>query len=197
MADQILQDKRQGPSGAVFESEGEEYELTPEMQTEVDEFEDNATILIHSEETRDMILQQLGSDPNKVQAVADTSYNVFRKIEASREDSGAQLNEFTMVTGSQFIVNEIIDIGIAAGVFEFEERDRFDAHSEAVKKYVHMGIKQGRITEQGVIELQKQLEPMMQQYTPELYKQGMQVANEAGLPTNGEQPQSNGGPVNG
>ncbi len=173
--------QRDNAAPETMEANGEQYEVNPEAEQEIASFEDNATYLIHSEETRDDILNELKAHQDKIKGVQEVSYKIFRKIEASREDEGNQLNEFTMVTGSQFIVDEIIEIGTVAGVVEkFTDQERTAAYMATVKKYVHLGVKEGRID---ALELQKNIDPIAKEHLPKFHEFGLQEAEKAGITT--------------
>lgn len=159
------------------ENPDEEYELSEEAQAELDAFTDNASIVIHGEQSRDKILSLL-QQGDKIEAVANATLLIFKQMEASAQKGGKQFNEITMLYGAAFIVSELVEIGDAAGIFQFSEEEMQAAMQKAMQQYIHEGLRNGRIDPIG---LQKELEPLMAEVAPNEFNQAQQIAKQQGF----------------
>ena len=156
----MAQPQEQMPPEAQAPGEGSEYELSPEQQEQIDNYVDNATLMIHSQPASDKILESLASIDNPQAAVAKTANLVHDMLEQGFQKNQKQHNELTLMFGAYQMIDELIELGEIAGIFQMDENQKYAAHHLAIQHYFGRGIKEGWIDP---VELQKNVEPLMPQ----------------------------------
>jgi len=113
---------------------------------EVNEYVSNGMKIIHSEQTRDSIVQQLKTGGNPAAALAQTTVNVLEKLDTASAQSGATIAPETVLQGSAPIMEQVMEIGEASGSFQISEDQIKEAAGMAVSLYIKKGMETGKIT---------------------------------------------------
>jgi hypothetical protein len=137
-----------------------EYDLSPEQQEQIDNYVDNATLMIHSQPATDKILADLAAIKNPQAAVAKAANRVHDMLEQGFQKNQKKYNEVTLMFGAYKMIDELIELGEVAGIFQMDENQKYAAHHLAIQHYFGRGIKEGWID---AVELQKNVEPLMPQ----------------------------------
>lgn len=172
-------------------------ELGHGQQAQLDNYTDNATIAVFSEESQPAILQSLQAENEPVKSVAGTAYIVHQQLEAGLQKGGEKISEITLALGASHLVSELIVLAEAAKLYQLDEAQKQEAYRQAVERYFESGLKDGSIDP---VELQKTLEPLM---NDEQRTYGLQQMEDSGIsktaPPSGmnAQPQPQGGILGG
>ena len=119
-----------------------------------------ATRIIHTEGPREQILSSLkGNDP--VKKLADVTVIILQKMDQVLRDSGQELQDSIKIFGAHAVVDEIADLGEAAGIAKYSEDWRLLALSGACQDYIKAEVAAGRINAQRLnVEIQAGLRQM-------------------------------------
>ncbi len=148
------------PQAAAQVEEGlvNQVELGPSQQMQIDAYNDNATLIVFSEESQDAILQSLQSGENPIDSVAKTANIIHKRMQSSLEKEGEKMTEITMCLGAAHLVGELITLAEAAKLFTLSNEERLEAYRHTLMQYFAAGLKDGSIDP---VELQKTIEPLM------------------------------------
>lgn len=139
---------------------------TADFKADYDKYVAKATILIHTQETSDAILQTLtGADP--VQRVADASVMVMQRLDGAARTAGIEVQDTVKIFGAKAVVDLVIELGQAAGKFKMDESLAELALSVATQDYIKAEIAAGRINAQ---KLKVAMEADMRKMPPKMRK---------------------------
>jgi len=131
-------------AGQMQSQPSQQSPLTPDQEKTLGKFIANGMRLIHSEQTRDMVLRRLQvGEP--VNAVADATLNIILQVERDAENKGIPVDDDIKAAGASELMSQIIEVGETAGIFEMDEQQIKDAAGQAVGKYFQQGIDSGKI----------------------------------------------------
>lgn len=151
-------------------------EASPEMQKKGEAYNMGLMNLVYSKGTKDAVYQILQSgEPSKTIPEAATLIN--SRMKEAVQQKGKDVDLATRVQGVVFTTMELANLGTAAGFFKLTEDDMPQIVQESLKKYIHMGLKDGSIDP---IEAQQAAESLM---TEEEKAKGRQIAAQQGYPT--------------
>ncbi len=150
-------------------------ELGPGQQAQLDNYTDNATIAVFSEESQPAVLQSLQATEDPVKNVASTVLTVHKQLEMGMQKSGEKMSEITMALGASHLTAELIVLADAAGLYKLDEKQKIEAFRRAMMSYFNSGLNDGSIDP---VELQKTLEPIM---TDEQRAYGLNGMEQAGI----------------
>lgn len=141
-------------------------ELTSEQQESLNIFLSNGIKIIHTPETTDELIKQMGVTPNKAEAVGTILANIIKRLEISAEDNGVMLDVEVILVGSAELLQELILIAEGTGGGEGFTVDQIkEAVGHAVGIYLQDQIASGRITKEELAAVGEQwkADPELQQ----------------------------------
>jgi len=112
----------------------------------VDQYISNGMKLIHSEKTRDNIVEQLKADPDPSSAVASTTVNILEQMDRSAESAGVKIPNEVRIAGASPIMEQVIEVGQASGALTLSEDQTKEAASMTVSLYLKTAMENGTIT---------------------------------------------------
>jgi hypothetical protein len=119
--------------------------LTPEQRKNLTTYLSNGMRLIHSEQTRDMVVRRLKiGDP--ADAVAEQTLTIILQLERDGEKKGVPLDESLKGLVASELMGQIIEVGEAAGIFKMDEKQIRAAAGKAVGKYFQVQLDSGKMT---------------------------------------------------
>jgi hypothetical protein len=145
--------------------------IGPGQQAQLDAYTDNATIVVFSEKSQPAILQSLQAGQDPVANVANTLFLVHGQLESSLAKDGEKMTEITMAIGGAHLTSELIVLAEAAKLYTLDETQKMDAYQKGIMRYFEAGLKDGSIDP---VELQKTLEPVMNDKQREFGMRGME-----------------------
>ncbi len=154
--------------------------VTKGSQDNVDRYVGLLSKLLHSPDTRDMVSQMLAQgDP--MMTIPETALTVNDQAEMMYKQNGQKPDLDTLAAGSQFLINDLVEIGNAGGLFNLDLSDdelSMKLLKDTMQPYIQKGLKDGSIDP---VELQKKVEPLMKEAGN--YDQGMMLAEQGGIPS--------------
>ena len=133
-----------------------EPQVDPKHQEQYDLFVANGITIIHNEKTSDMLIKQILKAEDKVEAVANATLNVVRKLEDSATANKIKLSENVLMHGANVLMGEIIAIAEAAGMEPMPDEEKEHAYSLATSKYIDAAVKTGKITPEQLQQMGEQ-----------------------------------------
>ena len=133
-------------------------EISPEQQMQIDEYSDNATIVVFGEQSQAAVLQLLQVDKNPVKSVAKAANMINQKLQGGLEGTGEKMSEIALFMGAAHLVSELIVLAEAAKLFSLSPGDRLEAFRQTLMMYFAEGLKNGTIDP---VKLQQTIEPLM------------------------------------
>jgi len=125
---------------------------SPEEQAQYEKMINNAMKTIHGKQS-DQLLERLAQGEPE-EAIADVAVGLVIKLYESAEQSGSPLSEAVLMTGGEEIINEIINLGIVAGIYDFDEAEGEEIQQEAwfiaLDKFGRFINQTGKIDSQGL-----------------------------------------------
>ena len=165
------------PGDAQALTQGGE-ELDPKLKKKMEGYQSVMMKILHAKETRGDITKMLSNGPPE-QSIPATALQVNKMVEQKvAKGSGQPVEAAVKVAGAVYLVQDLVEIGKAGGMWEQPIGPEASAMilEETMKQYIHQGLKDGSIDP---VELQKTVEPMMNGMQNEV---GGMIAQEAGLP---------------
>ena len=125
--------------------------------------------LIHGEETRDSVLQTLGSNPDPGKAVPQAANMLMTRVEQQAKTRRQKLPDDVKVAAAQYMVPDLAMLGNRAGVWEqpVAEEQLPQMLQDTMQIYIRQGLKNKTIDP---VQLQRDAEKLM---TPEQKEMGM------------------------
>jgi len=133
-------------------------QISPEQQMQIDEYSDNATIVVFGEASQAAVLQMLQVDQNPVKSVAKAANMINQKLQGGLEDTGEKMSEVALFMGAAHLVSELVVLAEAAKLFTLSPGDRLEAFRQTLMMYFAEGLKNGTIDP---VKLQQTIEPLM------------------------------------
>ena len=133
-----------------------EPQVDPKNQEQHDIFVANGITIIHNEKTSDMLIKQITKAEDKVEAVANATLNVVRKLEDSALANKIKLANEVLIYGANELMGEIIAIAEAAGMEPMTDEEKEHAYSLATSKYIDAAVKTGKITPEQLQQMGEQ-----------------------------------------
>jgi len=109
--------------------------VSPDEQAEYDKFVDNGLKLIYSEQMMPKIIERLGASKNPIEGLANVTFMVVQRLEASAEKAGRQISEDVLFNGAVEILEDIANLAKEAGVHDFTEEEMESAGYAALDLY--------------------------------------------------------------
>lgn len=117
------------------------------LQRDKEQIVDKGTILLHSPETRDQVMQMISSgDP--VDGVAKASVMTIQRLDEVARKAGKETSDTAKLAASIELMEQIIEIGETAKVFKFSDEQRKYAMALGIQNYMKAEIQAGRIDPQ-------------------------------------------------
>lgn len=143
-------------------------QASAEEQNMYEYFVANGINLIHSGNTRTNILNILKSGANNpINAVAMSTLSVIGKIEQQAQKQDVEIPDSVKLNGGAAIMEEIVELGEAAGILKMSEEDKTKAAQSAIQNYLTQGINAGTIDPNKLRDDISQLEPKIKEIIPD------------------------------
>ena len=125
-----------------------ESQVDPKHQEQYDLFVANGITIIHNEKTSEKLINQILKAEDKVEAVANSTLIVVRKLEDSATANKIKLSENVLMHGANELMGAIIAIAEAAGMEPMTDEQKEHSYSLATSKYIDAAVKTGKITKE-------------------------------------------------
>ena len=122
----------------------------PKQQEQYDIFVSNGISIIHSDKTTKALIDQIVKSPDPIEAIADATLGVVKRLQASAASNKIELNDGVVAHGANQLMGEIITIVEAAGMEPLTDEQKQQSFSLAVGKYLEDAVKTGRMTPEQV-----------------------------------------------
>lgn len=124
---------------------GKPRKATEQQQQMYNLYVGNGLKIIHSEETRDKIINMLKRG-KPVDSLADTTVLILDKLDKTAQHQGENVSDEVRLSGSVEIMNELISVGEASGAFPegLDDTEKQAAYRIAVGKYLQKAQRAGR-----------------------------------------------------
>lgn len=164
--------------------------VDPQMQERVDMFMANGLNLIHNKKISDSLVNIIKNaknekrEPDPIQGIAEATLNVIDRLESSAGERGVTLPPEYIAEAGNALMGEIIQVAEASGLGPFSEQDKYTAFSKAVGLYLTQALKDGKITNEQLQEMSKQIQqtPEGKQIMAQMQPQQQQGPTQQGAP---------------
>lgn len=137
------------PAAAKPAEAGDESNVSPEEQTQYDEFVTNGMSLLHNEKGLSALLQSIQGDGNPVEGLANTVASVVIRVEDSAQQQGAEISGDVLMHGGTELLEQAAELAQEAGIHDFSDDDLESALYLAMDIYRTTRQQQGKLpTEQ-------------------------------------------------
>lgn len=158
----VLTPDKESAVSLEAESDGtEEVPATDEEQDTYDMIVARALSFMHGEGQKN-ILKMLGSGETPAKSLGQATANIAQMMYKSATEGGREVTSETLINAAAEIMEELNDMGQAAGVFKYEneqesEEQLDDGMGWAMKYYGDMDLQSGAITPEWQEEAQGQV----------------------------------------
>lgn len=122
-------------------------------QEEIDIFVANGMKMLHSSKVSDSIVTFIKESRNPVTAIADASLRIVDRLLESAEAAGKKPSLNTIAIGGNMIMGEIIASAEAAGMKKLTDKEKYQAYSLAISKYLDNAIRTGRMPKEELLQM--------------------------------------------
>lgn len=112
--------------------------------SDLKQYVDKGTMLIHSPETRDPVLKML-EGPDPVQKVADATVMIMQRLDAAGRSAGIEVQDAIKIIGAHQLVDQIVEVGEAARKFKLDQDLTHLALSVTIQDYIKIEVSAKRI----------------------------------------------------
>ena len=150
-------------------------EESPQDAKKTDVYLTGLSQLLYDGKTKGKVVESLKSaSPEK--SIPNTAIVLNEQMEKQVSSKGKPPTLATKINANLFLVSELVEMGNAAGIFVMNQEEMVGVFQATLQQYIHKGIKEKTIDP---MELQDAMEGLM---TPEQKQQGLQAAQEIGVP---------------
>lgn len=114
----------------------------------------NGMKLIHTPAMSAEVVKQLKGD-NDIEALSNLSLRVIDSLDVSAKGTLGKIPDEIKWQGAAVLMDQLVQVGKAAGVMDLNEQQIKEAAGNAVGKYIQRGIGDGSITEDQLREAYK------------------------------------------
>lgn len=155
----------------------EEAQMDPRLEKELQTYTTGLSELLHGKQTSPQIVDMLKNGGPPEQSIPHAVTLVNTKMADSIGDKGQRPSLEVLFGGTIFLVNDLLEMGIAANAFGPPDEDgTVNILKQSIQAQIQAGLKDGTIDP---VELQEKVEPMMNE---QARVDGMQVGASAGIP---------------
>lgn len=180
----IEQDKekmQEATPGPNEEQPMAEQAMDPQTEQEINAYINGLSRMLHGKETQSSVMEMLKSGSPE-QTIPKTALTVNSQMEAGATDAGKAPSLDVLLNAGIFLVNDLIEMGNAAGVFEVTTEDQVAPILQGtLQTYIEDGLAKGTIDP---VELQQKVEPLMDDEHRAL---GNKAAQMTGIPQEADQ----------
>ncbi len=181
------------PADAEADNEGN---VSPEEQTQYNEFVTNGMSLLHDEKGLSGLLKAMKGDGNPVEGLANTVASIVIRVEDSAQKQGVEISGDVLMHGGTELLEQAAELAEKAGAHEFSDKDLESALYLAMDIYRTTRQQQGKLpTEQFGQDMQElqaaEQGGALEEMFPGIGKYAEQHPTEApdeGQPQPGQQP---------
>lgn len=124
---------------------GDESNVSPEEQTQYDEFVTNGMSLLHDEKGLSSLIQSIEGDGNPVEGLANTVASIVIRIEDSAQKQGIEISGDVLMHGGTELLEQAADLAEQSGVHEFSDDELESALYLAMDIYRTTRQQQGKL----------------------------------------------------
>lgn len=148
------------PPGALQNAgvAGGEGNVSPEEQTQYNEFVTNAMTMMNDKKGLKVLLEAIGGDDNPVEGLANVVTSIIIRVEDSAKKSGTEIGGDVLLHGGAEILEQAADLAEQAGVHTFTDDELETATYMAMDMYREARQSQGQIDEGKFGEDMKELQ---------------------------------------
>jgi hypothetical protein len=175
----------------VDEQGGPLIDLPPEDRQKIQEdsmkFVNKGTMMIHSEQSRDQILEMIGSGQNPLESVADATVMVVQRVDEAARQAGEEVHDMVKLQAAIDLTEQIAEVGAASGkIPELSPEQLNTSLSVGIQKFLQGEIEAGRIDPEGLkAELTQGIKQMPREQQLGLHKE-LQGINQTALASTGQ-----------
>lgn len=152
-------------------------QVDPNFQKKVDGYSTIITKLLHSEKTRDKVVDMIKSSTDPFAAVPQAAMTVNDMAVNMMEQSGKQVDFGVQIAASPILIGDLLELGVATKQWEPVDEGETEAIMEdTFQMAIERGLEDGSIDP---IQLQAEIEPLMNE---DQKRFGATVGKEAGTP---------------
>lgn len=156
-------------------------DANPQLEQEINGYITALSRLLHSKETSGSIMEMLKAGPPE-QTIPRAALAVNMQMEQATTKRGKPPSLDILLNAGAFLVNDLVEIGNAAGIFKIETEEQVAPIVQTTfQMYIEKGLKDGTIDP---VELQQRVEPLMGEEHKAL---GMEAASRTGIPPEADQ----------
>lgn len=150
-----------------------------DLQGKFDQYVINALNIIHEKKVTKGIIQRV-KDDDPVNAIGDIAVDIAERIDSSADEKKVSLKANTIINGLNVIVGELAELAEAAGIEPLDDEEKYQAYSYALSRYLADAVDRGKITPQGLQQMQQMIEQedQAQQSQQQVPAQPQQVPQE-------------------
>jgi len=152
----------------------------PKLQKEIEGYLTGLSKLLHGAQTSAEVVKMLETGPPE-ETIPEAALAVNSQMEDAVREAGRSPSLEVLLNAGLFLVNDLAEIGAAAGLFQLQEEDFSPIITDTLQKYIEKGLKDGTVDP---VELQKKVEPLMNDEHKAL---GMAGAKGTGIPMEANQ----------
>ena len=132
--------------------------------------------LIHSEETRESVMEALAAQDNPVDAVSATANMIMARVDAGAQKRKMEIPNEAKVAAAQYLVVDLINLGNVSESFEYPlpEEEAINVFRKTVQDYIGKGLRDKTIDP---VQLQLDIESLM---TDEQKQGAQEIGQQAG-----------------
>ncbi len=119
--------------------------VSPEEQTQYNEFVTNAMTLMNDKKGLKVLLEVIGGDDNPVEGLANAVVSIIMRVEDSAKQAGTEIGGDVLLQGGAEILEQAADLAEQAGVHTFTDDELESATYMAMDMYREARQAQGQI----------------------------------------------------
>jgi hypothetical protein len=153
--------------------------IPPGLQRQIDDITAMAMHMIHSDDTKQSVLNMLKSHEEPEAAIPPTANYIMNRIEASANKRRTKIGNDIKLAAAQYIVTDLAILGKKAGIWESDiesEEELGNVLKDTMQTYIRKGLKDKTIDP---IQLQQEAEGLL---SPEQRESGISMGQEFGVP---------------
>lgn len=155
--------------------------VNPQEQKELDAYITGLSKLMHSKDTSVNVMEMLKSGEPE-QTIPQVAIAINEQMEQAARGGGKPPSLDVLLNGGVFIVNDLIEMGNAGGVFQVDTEEQIAPILQStIQTYIEQGLAKGTIDP---VELQEKVGPLMNEEHTAL---GMEAAGRSGIPLEANQ----------
>ena len=147
----------------------------PKIEKETQAYLTGLSKMLHGRDTSGQVIEILKSAPPD-QSIPQAALTVNSQMEGAVREAGQEPSLEVLLNAGIFLVNDLVEMGNAAGIFQLEGEAIGPILQSTLKQYIEKGLAEGTIDP---VELQEKVGPLMDEEHTAL---GTEAAALSGIP---------------